>query len=199
MEQQEKQLAMLKQVNDRVENKLKKLMVYATFLEECREENQDEFKEVQDLLSRYETLRSENKRLHKEHSSKEAEINILHKNIEEAKESQKNTIVGLLQRQQDQKNALEVKENHRQRLIKSQKEDYERNLAQTREHGTIILTIENLNKTLSERLEQFIGKKEELKSRKDNESIEEKARRSLSQLEVIEEFAILCKLFKDQY
>lgn len=61
------------------------------------------------------------------------------------------------------------------------------------------MTIENLNKTLSDRLEQFIGKKEEQKNRKDNESIEEKAKRSLGQLEVIEEFAILCKRFKDQY
>jgi hypothetical protein len=101
--------------------------------------------------------------------------------------------------QTDLKGSLEVKEDRKQRLIKNQKEDYERNLAQTREHGTIIMTIENLNKTLSDRLEQFIGKKEEQKNRKDNESIEVKAQRALVQLEVIEEFAILSKKFKEQY
>jgi hypothetical protein len=107
--------------------------------------------------------------------------------------------VQLLKTQTDLKGSLEVKEDRRQRLIKNQKEDYERNLAQTREHGTIIMTIENLNKTLSDRLEQFIGKKEEQKNRKDNESIEIKAQRALVQLEVIEEFAILSKKFKEQY
>jgi tRNA U34 5-methylaminomethyl-2-thiouridine-forming methyltransferase MnmC len=101
--------------------------------------------------------------------------------------------------QTEAKGSLEVKEDRKQRLIKNQKEDYERNLAQTREHGTIIMTIENLNKTLSDRLEQFIGKKEEQKNRKDNESIEVKAQRALVQLEVIEEFAILSKKFKEQY
>jgi hypothetical protein len=69
---------MLKMNSELVENKKAKLEVFATFLDKCREENQDEFKEVQDLLSRYDTLRNENRRLHKEHSIKEAEINQLH-------------------------------------------------------------------------------------------------------------------------
>jgi len=41
------------------------------------------------------------------------------------------------------------------------------------------MTIENLNKTLNDRLIDIIGKKDEQKNRKDNESIEEKAKRAL--------------------
>lgn len=47
-----------------------------------KEENQDEFKEVHDLTSRYETLKKENERLQKETLTKEQELKGLQNDIE---------------------------------------------------------------------------------------------------------------------
>jgi hypothetical protein len=65
---------MYQKTAEKINFKLSKLEVFARFLEMAREENQDEFKEVQDLLSRYKTLSNENERLSREKELKDEQL-----------------------------------------------------------------------------------------------------------------------------
>ena len=65
---------MYQKTAEKINFKLSTLEVVAMFLEMAREENQDEFKEVQDLLSRYKTLSNENERLSREKELKDEQL-----------------------------------------------------------------------------------------------------------------------------
>lgn len=79
---------MLKQTSKRIEDKMQKLECFKVFLEGAREDNADEFKEVQDLLSRYKTLSSENDRLNKEKRDKDEQLRQITNEIEKEKKRQ---------------------------------------------------------------------------------------------------------------
>ena len=51
---------MLKKKAQRIESKKQAIMKYENFLEEVQKENTDEFQEVNDILTRYDTLVREN-------------------------------------------------------------------------------------------------------------------------------------------
>jgi hypothetical protein len=74
-------------------------------------------------------------------------------------------------------------------------------LGKTREHGTIIMTIENLNKKLMDGGMDLVKRNEVIEALKSRpgESIEEKAARALQQLDNIADFGKLFKQFKDDY
>lgn len=59
----------------RIEKKKEKLAAFSQFLERARDDNIDEFKELQEILSRFETLRNENRRLMQEKAAKDRELN----------------------------------------------------------------------------------------------------------------------------
>lgn len=48
---------------DRIERKVKAMKKFESFLERVKEQNTDEFQELHDILSRYNTLKSSNERL----------------------------------------------------------------------------------------------------------------------------------------
>ena len=202
MEQQEKELRMLKQVSARIEGKLQKLECFQKFLDNVREENCDEFKEVQDLLSRYKTLSSENERLNKEKQRKDDELRKITNEIETQKNEK---IIKKLQQtntNNEKKKLYEGEENRKFELLKGQEEGQEQILNKTREHGTIIMTIENLNKKLMEGGLDFIINRKDVDKKREHDTIEQKAQNVLKpqgQLEIIEGFGVLFKQFKERY
>jgi uncharacterized small protein (DUF1192 family) len=62
---------------------------FKEFLEGVIRENSDEFKEVHELTSRYETLKKENARLQAEQSIKENQLKGLQKEMEDQKRKQR--------------------------------------------------------------------------------------------------------------
>lgn len=53
----------LQQKADDIERKVKFMMKFEAFLEKVKEQHQDEFQELNDILSRYHTLKTANQRL----------------------------------------------------------------------------------------------------------------------------------------
>jgi hypothetical protein len=75
-------------------------------------------------------------------------------------------------------------------------------LSKTREHGTIIMTIENLHKKLQDDGKDctlYTGKEEQVQRNNTEESIDDRARRAKEKLNKIEEFAELFDKFKQAY
>ena len=70
----QRQYEMLKKKAERIESKKQAIMKYENFLEEVQKENTDEFQEVNDILTRYDTLVRENQKLDKDHHALEQKL-----------------------------------------------------------------------------------------------------------------------------
>ena len=102
----------------------------------------------------------------------------------------------------ERKTEFESEEQKKYQILRSQEEGSAQMLGKQRDHGTIIMTIENLEKKLLEGGQDFILSKtdEEISvDGKDLNETERKALRSLQQLDLIEGFANLFTKFKDAY
>ena len=58
------QLAIYAKKAEKIEKKVKQMKQFDTFLEIVRDANQDEFGELQDIISRYKQLKNKNEELH---------------------------------------------------------------------------------------------------------------------------------------
>ena len=77
---QKKRLEDLQKLNLRIEAKKEKMKVYDDFLKKVLEHNADEFPEVNDIVSRYKTLKHSNDKLKSSQLKDEKDIEILAEN-----------------------------------------------------------------------------------------------------------------------
>lgn len=79
--QKKAQLENLRIKAEKIERKVRAMKKFESFLEEVKESNQDEFSELSEILSRYDTLKQSNDKLHENHKDKIEEIDTLTRRI----------------------------------------------------------------------------------------------------------------------
>ena len=124
----------------------------------------DEYNEISDITGRYETLKSENEQLNKRHEQVEREIDKIQAESKEFKndKTKKKLEVGIKISANQQEFAK--LEGERTALVAQTREKSSTMLNDTREHGQLLMTIDNLyNKCKDEaQLLVVIGQKDDM-------------------------------------
>ena len=134
---------------------------FEAFLEEVKTQNPDEFQELHDILSRYNTLKESNERLlENQETIIEEQDKISREMANNTKEmnTMKMTLNNkIATKQQD----LEKIEDKKSRLMAESEENTSKKMQKTTEHGQILMTIDNLfNKCLA-RKELLVSSKDQ--------------------------------------
>lgn len=180
---------------------MKQLDSFKEFLEGVIRENSDEFKEVHELTSRYETLKKENARLQAEQSIKENQLKGLQKEIEDQKRKHRGLKIDKTNDYNAQKGLYEKEETRKQEILKNQEEHSGMNLSKILEHGKIVMTIENLEKKLQDREDgkEFYQATKQFYIDKKKKTIEDRALDCITILDNLETTALYFNLFQKKY
>lgn len=128
----------------KIENKVKKMKQFETFLDKVKDQNQDEFSELADILGRYQQLSRKNKELHETQDKYTAEIDKKTKDLTayiKEMETKKITINNNMTQQQIR---LEKVDNQKSNLLAQRDENTRLISKQTTETGKLLMTINNL-------------------------------------------------------
>ena len=130
---------------------------FESYLEEVKENNPDEFSELTEILSRYDTLKTSNDKLHENHKDRIEEIDTLTRKIMNEKKMmtiEKMTIYNQIAKQTQR---LEEIEDKKSKILATSDEQTTKKLSKTTEHGQILMTIHNLyNKCLAKQRNMVI-------------------------------------------
>lgn len=120
------------------------MKVFDDFLKKVLDHNADEFPEVNDIVSRYKTLKHSNDKLKGSQQKDETDIEVLVETNSSYKKEQTTKMVkqgGSIASKQQQ---LEHFESEKERIIAFNEENSSKRMATTCEHGQILMTIDNL-------------------------------------------------------
>ena len=119
---------------------------FEQFLEKVKEQNSDEFQELNDILSRYYTLKGSNDKLQTTQKQFTDQLDNLNKYIAQFTKDMGSDKMSLNNRIAVQQQSLEQIEDLKGRLMAESEENTSKKLKKTTEHGQILMTIENLSR-----------------------------------------------------
>ena len=129
---------------DKIERKMKAMKKFEMFLERVKENNPDEFQELHDILSRYQTLKASNERLQENQRKFIEEVDHLNKQIAVYTKEMNTMKMTLNNKIATKQQRLEKIEDLKGRLMAESEENTSKKMKKTTEHGQILMTIDNL-------------------------------------------------------
>ena len=145
---------------DKIERKMKAMKKFELFLERVKENNPDEFQELHDILSRYQTLKASNERLQENQRKFIEEVDHLNKQIAVYTKEMNTMKMTLNNKIATKQQRLEKIEDLKGRLMAESEENTSKKMKKTTEHGQILMTIDNLFQKCLERKELIVSMKE---------------------------------------
>ena len=133
---------------------------FELFLERVKENNPDEFQELHDILSRYQTLKASNERLQENQRKFIEEVDHLNKQIAVYTKEMNTMKMTLNNKIATKQQRLEKIEDLKGRLMAESEENTSKKMKKTTEHGQILMTIDNLFQKCLERKELIVSMKE---------------------------------------
>lgn len=177
------------------------MKVFDDFLKLVLEENPDEFPELNDIVSRYKTLKHSNDMLKAGQNQAEKEIEDLSETNMKYKKEQTNKMVKQGGNIATKQQMLEQYEAQKEKIISFNEENSSKRMATTCEHGQILMTIDNLyakvtkNKNCHE-LNKINNPQDMLQ--KNFDKIDESEATTLKQLDHIKNFVVLFDIVKKE-
>lgn len=129
---------------DKIDRKVKAMKKFEMFLERVKEQNQDEFGELHDILSRYQTLKDSNQRLQENQRKYTEEIDSYNRLIATTTKDMNTMKMTLNNKIATKQQRLEKIEDQKGRLMAQSEENTSKKMRKTTEHGQILMTIDNL-------------------------------------------------------
>ena len=182
---------------------MKAMEQFERFLQEVKNQNPDEFQELNDILSRYQTLKSSNDKLQEANNLMTRELDKMNKQIAQYTKDMGSEKMTLNNRIAVQQQSLEELEDQKGRLMAESEENTSNKMKKTREHGQILMTIENLYRKCKQRKElQTMAESKKTDSPKNFDNTKLRAENAVQQLiiinQTIQKFATLRQVLDKQ-
>jgi chromosome segregation ATPase len=140
----EKQLEDSERLRKELQEEVEKNSKYEDFLRECQEEQSEEYQEIQDLVTRYETLDSANKDLMESQRSTETRIEEFRTEFQNYKREQAVAMLDLTNKEDKLSSELDEVSRERQVLEHRLDEVTQADSQHSLHFGQILMTVENL-------------------------------------------------------
>ena len=177
------------------------MMKFEAFLQRVRDQNPDEFTELNDILARYYTLKASNERLQENQKRFVEELDSLNRQIADYTKNMNTLKMTLNNKIATKQQRLEKIEDTKSRLMAESQENTSKKMKKTTEHGQILMTIDNLYQKCQQRKKMIISKLER-EPPKNFDEMQQSGENSLAQLVIIkqclENFINLKKVLDDK-
>jgi chromosome segregation ATPase len=161
IQEKNEQLGVYQNKAGRIERKVHLMKKYDDFLERVKDNNQDEFAELQDILSRYKQLQGKNEELHETQDTYTTTLDHKTKELTQFRKDMETQMITINNRMSQQMGKLEHIEKQKQELLATRDESTKQKSKMTTETGRMLMTIENLfAKCVKERAEMITSTKD---------------------------------------
>ena len=161
---------------------------FELFLEKVKDANQDEFGELQDILSRYNQLSNKNTELHNTQENFTVDLDKKSKELTsyiKDMDSEKMTINNRMSLQQQE---LESIDSEKSKLLAQRDENTKQKSQKTTETGKMLMTIENLHKKCEQKSADMITSTKDFKAHekiKNFDNTTESGKKAIEQVKII--------------
>ena len=128
----------------KIEDKVKKMQKFETFLEKVKEQHPDEFQELNDILARYKTLSDSNIKLQSQKNRLNTELDHYVQKYQLLRDKGTTDKIKLNNEISQKQQQLEKLEDTKSRQVAENQEVTSKKMKQTTEHGQILMSIKNI-------------------------------------------------------
>ena len=187
LNRRKEELESLRRQTHNISIKVKSMKSYEQYLEQVKEKNPDEYSELADIRSRYETLKNSNIKI----SEKQREIQLEYENLKASKTNFVNRtnieIMSLNNQITNKQSEKEKMDDDQNKMKGRQEEETAKELKKTSEIGLILMAIDNLyNKCMNGKNQsKYIRPSDSGSSMNKNKSFKENTEAAIKKLDMI--------------
>ena len=153
-----KQLEIYRKKAEKIDRKVGTMKKFDDFLEVVRDQNQDEFGELQDIISRYAQLKSKNNELHAQQENYTLELDQKTKDLTTYIKDMETEKITINNRMGFQQQELEFIDTEKSKLLAQRDENTKQKSRKTTETGKLLMTIDNMFNKLKQQKDMITSK-----------------------------------------